>query len=180
MSVTWRRLGHFVASWIGDDAGNTATAQNLSLDADTRRAGIARLHDAFRAAGPQEVKADEAGCPELRPLYQDEACHRDGAVRGSRGLAGGRRPKGANRKLFLRRVEQDGRAAHKWSRCSFIRSYEPGTDEATLPAGPRHDSVRLRQRARRHCTDYLRQCVSLHPCPRWPACRPKSRRRRLR
>jgi multidrug resistance efflux pump len=58
MSVTWRRLGHFVASWIGEDAGNTATPQNLSWDADTRRAGITRLQDAFRGAGPQELKAD--------------------------------------------------------------------------------------------------------------------------
>jgi multidrug resistance efflux pump len=68
MSVTWRRLGHFVASWIGDDAGNTATAQNLSLDADTRRAGVARLHDAFRAAGPQELKADEGWLPRTPTL----------------------------------------------------------------------------------------------------------------
>jgi multidrug resistance efflux pump len=78
MSVTWHRLGHFVASWIGEDAGktntaktdaaNTDTAQNLSLDADTRRAGIAGLQDVFRASEPQKPKADADGSPETRTL----------------------------------------------------------------------------------------------------------------
>jgi hypothetical protein len=78
MSVTWHRLGHFVASWIGEDAGktntaktdaaNTDTAQNLSLDADTRRAGIARLQDVFRASEPQKPKADADRSPETRIL----------------------------------------------------------------------------------------------------------------
>jgi hypothetical protein len=68
MSVTWRRLGHFVASWIKDDAGNIDTAQNLSLDADPRRAGITHLHDAFRASEPQEPKADEDVLPTTRTL----------------------------------------------------------------------------------------------------------------
>ncbi|MDI3562378.1 HlyD family efflux transporter periplasmic adaptor subunit [Bradyrhizobium sp. Arg816] len=68
MSVTWHRLGHSVASWIRDDADNTDTAKNVSLDADTRRAGVARLHDAFRASKPQEPMADDDGAPGIRNL----------------------------------------------------------------------------------------------------------------
>jgi multidrug resistance efflux pump len=68
MSVTWRRLGHIVAAWIYDDGGNTDTAQNPSLDADTRRAGLARLQDAFRSPQPQELTADEDWLPKTRTL----------------------------------------------------------------------------------------------------------------
>ena len=68
MSVTWRRLGHIVAAWIYDDGGNTGTAQNPSLDAHTRRAGLARLQDAFRSPQPQELTADEDWLPRTRTL----------------------------------------------------------------------------------------------------------------
>ncbi|MGY2989080.1 multidrug resistance efflux pump [Bradyrhizobium sp. USDA 4518] len=59
MSVTWHRLGHYVASWIGGDAGTADTAQKTPPDADARRAGIARLHDAFHASEPPQPKADD-------------------------------------------------------------------------------------------------------------------------
>ncbi|MHC2334142.1 HlyD family secretion protein [Bradyrhizobium sp. USDA 4454] len=68
MSVTWRRLGHFVASWIRDDAGTVNAAQSTSSDADARRAGIARLQDAFRDSQAQQPTADENGSPGTRTL----------------------------------------------------------------------------------------------------------------
>jgi multidrug resistance efflux pump len=66
MSVTWRRLGHFVASWIHEDGRNSETAenadaaQNARSDADdTRRAGMARLQAAFSSSQPQQLTANE-------------------------------------------------------------------------------------------------------------------------
>jgi multidrug resistance efflux pump len=66
MSVNWRRLSHFVASWFPNDPDNTGTMQNVSLNADIRRDGITRLHDAFRASKPQAPEAGDDRLPTTR------------------------------------------------------------------------------------------------------------------
>jgi hypothetical protein len=53
MSVTWRRLEHFVASFGSDRDRNDRTAR--SPDAATRRAGMARLEAAFRSPSQQQL-----------------------------------------------------------------------------------------------------------------------------
>jgi len=91
MSVTWRRLGH-----IGCGHGFMTTrqyrrAQNPSLDADTRRAGLARLQTLSFAAAA-ELTADEGWLPRnshtriAMKVCRNEACHGDAlcaAVMGS-------------------------------------------------------------------------------------------------
>ena len=57
MSVTWRRLEHFVASWASDRATNDRTAR--SPDAATRRAGMARLEAAFHSPSQQQLPDDD-------------------------------------------------------------------------------------------------------------------------
>jgi HlyD family secretion protein len=47
MSVTWRRLEDYLASWVDDGRGSTATA--AAPDASTRREGFARLQAALRS-----------------------------------------------------------------------------------------------------------------------------------
>ncbi|WP_225670368.1 HlyD family secretion protein [Bradyrhizobium hereditatis] len=59
MSVTWRRLGNLVASWSHDDGDKTETAQDHPVDAETHRAGIARLQDASRSPALQAVQPDQ-------------------------------------------------------------------------------------------------------------------------
>ena len=59
MSVTWRRLGHFVASWIPDSPRNIDTAQTPSLDADARRPGTAHLRPAFAPSPPEKPRSEE-------------------------------------------------------------------------------------------------------------------------
>src|SRR3954469_6002625 len=68
MSVTWRRLGHVVASWTRDAGLHTETAQNSPLDSDTRRAGLDRLQAAFHSPRPQAAKAGEDRGPGTRAL----------------------------------------------------------------------------------------------------------------
>ena len=68
MSVTWRKVGHFVASWTHDNDGNADTAQDASFGADTRRAGIAQLQAAFRSPPPLALKSDEDWLPRTRAL----------------------------------------------------------------------------------------------------------------
>jgi hypothetical protein len=47
MSVTWRRLEDYLASWVDEGRGSTATA--AAPDASTRREGFARLQAALRS-----------------------------------------------------------------------------------------------------------------------------------
>jgi multidrug resistance efflux pump len=68
MSVTWRRLGDFVASWVDNDARIADTAENSALDPQTRKAGITRLQAAFRSSQPQDLRIDEEWWPRTRKL----------------------------------------------------------------------------------------------------------------
>jgi hypothetical protein len=58
MSVTWRRLGHLVASWIPDSPRNIDTAQTPTLDANARRPGTAHLRPAFAPSSPEEPRSE--------------------------------------------------------------------------------------------------------------------------
>jgi hypothetical protein len=68
MSVTWRRLGHLVASWFDDGERDTARAQDASFGADARRAGISRLQAAFRSPPPPQLRSDEDWLPRTRAI----------------------------------------------------------------------------------------------------------------
>ncbi|NOJ41824.1 HlyD family efflux transporter periplasmic adaptor subunit [Bradyrhizobium australiense] len=68
MSVSWRRIGNLVASWTHEDSRNPDTAQNHPVDANTRRAGMARLQAASRSPVPQALKADEDWWSRTRAL----------------------------------------------------------------------------------------------------------------
>jgi hypothetical protein len=68
MSVTWRRLGHFVASWIHDSPRNIDTAQTPSLDADAGRVGTARQRPAFAPPAPEQLRPEEDRLPGTRTL----------------------------------------------------------------------------------------------------------------
>jgi multidrug resistance efflux pump len=68
MSVTWRRLGHFVASWIHDSPRNIDTAQTPSLDAEADRAGTARQRPAFAPSAPEQLRSEEDRLPGTRTL----------------------------------------------------------------------------------------------------------------
>jgi multidrug resistance efflux pump len=68
MSVTWRRLGHLVASWFDDDERDTARAQDASFGADARRAGISQLQAAFRSPPPPQLRSDEDWLPRTRAI----------------------------------------------------------------------------------------------------------------
>jgi multidrug resistance efflux pump len=68
MSVTWRRLGHFVASWIHDSPRNVDTAQTPSLDAEAGRADTARPRPAFAPSAPEQLRSEEDRLPGTRTL----------------------------------------------------------------------------------------------------------------
>jgi multidrug resistance efflux pump len=68
MSVTWRRIGDFVASWI-HGASRNAEAAPAAADTKALRAGIAQLKAAFRSPLQQQLpKSDEDWLPQTRSL----------------------------------------------------------------------------------------------------------------
>ena len=59
MSVAWRKLGHFLASWSNREQRSTDSAQAASFDEETRRAGMARLQTAFRSPSSPALSSEE-------------------------------------------------------------------------------------------------------------------------
>lgn len=68
MSVAWRRLGQFVASWLPDGTRTSETELSPASEAAVRRAGMDRLKTAFRSASPQSqsLNAEEDWLPLAR------------------------------------------------------------------------------------------------------------------
>ena len=66
MSVTWRRLQHFVASWQSNASRNAEAAQAPSFDATTRQAGVARLQAGFQSPREPALQTEEDWMPRAR------------------------------------------------------------------------------------------------------------------
>ncbi len=140
MSVTWRRLGNLVASLM-PDSGGVETARNSAPNGsapeeDARRAGIARLEAAFRSPSPQAKSPDGERRQETqvarlamkRTMVMALAAAILGVSVSASGtaMAAGTFCDGLSTAVTPQTRDADA---------IFIRSYQPGSDEASLPAG---------------------------------------------
>jgi len=70
MSVTWRRLGNLVSSWMGNQTHDGGTGTAPTIDPALRRAGMARLEAALRSPSPpsQALNAEEDWLPTAQSM----------------------------------------------------------------------------------------------------------------
>jgi multidrug resistance efflux pump len=70
MSVTWRRLGNLVSSWMGNQTHDGGTGTAPTIDPALRRAGMARLEAALRSPSrpSQALNAEEDWLPTAQSM----------------------------------------------------------------------------------------------------------------